>query len=142
MFFMYILKSSKDGELYIGSTNNLKKRFKEHNAGFVESTRNRAPFRLVYYPLGENPALSSAGMKPSPEPKAEGITQLREPQCIGECRCGDVFRRAKGSRNTPAFRLGSFIFVIATPSIVEGEAIQKQIASSSPPATPRKDASY
>ena len=49
MFFMYILKSSKDGELYIGSTNNLKKRFKEHNAGFVESTRNRAPFWLVYY---------------------------------------------------------------------------------------------
>ena len=97
---------------------------------------------FLYYPLGENPALSSAGMKPSPEPKAEGITQLREPQCIGECRCGDVFRRAKGSRNTPAFRLGSFIFVIATPSIVEGEAIQKQIASSSPPATPRKDASY
>ena len=31
---------------------------------------------FLYYPLGENPALSSAGMKPSPEPKAEGITQL------------------------------------------------------------------
>ena len=112
MFFMYILKSSKDGELYIGSTNNLKKRFKEHNAGFVESTRNRAPFRLVYYPLGEIPALSSAGMKPSPEPKAEGITQLREPRCIGECRCGDVFRRAKGLKEYTSLQAGELYFAL------------------------------
>jgi len=35
---------------------------------------------VFYYPLGEYSALSSAEMKPSPEPKAEGITQLHKPQ--------------------------------------------------------------
>ncbi|KKR12290.1 MAG: GIY-YIG catalytic domain protein [Candidatus Wolfebacteria bacterium GW2011_GWC2_39_22] len=45
---MYILKSEKDGELYIGSTGNLKNRIEEHNTGKVFSTKQRAPFKLVY----------------------------------------------------------------------------------------------
>ena len=31
MNYVYVLKSSVDEELYIGSTNDLKRRFKEHN---------------------------------------------------------------------------------------------------------------
>ena len=46
---MYVLKSQKDGDCYIGSTSDLKKRFREHNEGIVNSTRPRRPFRLVYY---------------------------------------------------------------------------------------------
>lgn len=46
---MYILHSRKDGNLYIGSTNNLRKRLQEHNAGRVVSTKDRRPFVLVYY---------------------------------------------------------------------------------------------
>jgi putative endonuclease len=46
---MYVLRSTKDENLYIGSTNDLKRRFKEHNAGDVESTRPRRPLTLVYY---------------------------------------------------------------------------------------------
>lgn len=49
MFYVYILKSIKDKELYIGSTNDLKKRFSEHNKGKVESTKLRIPFELIYY---------------------------------------------------------------------------------------------
>ncbi len=49
MFYVYVLKSSKDNELYIGSTNNLRKRFREHNKGDVQSTKSRRPFNLVYY---------------------------------------------------------------------------------------------
>ena len=49
MFFVYFLKSEKDKKLYIGSTNDLRKRFKEHNSGFVESTKLRRPFKLVYF---------------------------------------------------------------------------------------------
>ena len=49
MFFTYILKSKKDSKLYIGYARDLKKRFKEHNSGLVESTRSRKPFSLVYY---------------------------------------------------------------------------------------------
>lgn len=49
MFYMYILKSLKDGNLYIGSTKDLRKRFKEHNLGAVKSTKLRVPFKLIYY---------------------------------------------------------------------------------------------
>jgi len=49
MFYMYILQSAVDDELYIGSTNNLQKRFREHNQGLVQSTKSRRPFLLVYY---------------------------------------------------------------------------------------------
>ncbi len=49
MFYLYILKSKIDGELYVGSTNDLKRRFKEHNAGDVQSTKSRKPFVILYY---------------------------------------------------------------------------------------------
>ena len=49
MFYTYVLRSKKDGELYIGSTNNLSRRFKEHNTGQVQSTKSRYPLMLVYY---------------------------------------------------------------------------------------------
>lgn len=49
MFYLYVLKSFVDNKLYIGSTNDLKRRFKEHNTGQNKSTKPRAPFELVYY---------------------------------------------------------------------------------------------
>ena len=49
MFFVYILKSQEDYDLYIGYTNNLRKRFKEHNLGLVRPTKSRRPLYLVYY---------------------------------------------------------------------------------------------
>jgi len=49
MFYVYVLQSQKDGDLYVGYTDNLKRRFVEHNEGKSRSTRSRAPFDLVYY---------------------------------------------------------------------------------------------
>ena len=49
MFYVYIMKSKKDSELYIGSTNDLKRRIREHNVGKVFSTKPRRPFYLIYY---------------------------------------------------------------------------------------------
>ncbi|MEK7608687.1 MAG: GIY-YIG nuclease family protein [Patescibacteria group bacterium] len=49
MFYVYVLKSRRDGRLYIGSTNNLPRRLDEHNQGRVKSTRPRMPLDLVYY---------------------------------------------------------------------------------------------
>lgn len=49
MFYVYILKSLKDGKLYIGFTRDLRKRLKEHNSGVSRSTKSRTPFELVYY---------------------------------------------------------------------------------------------
>ncbi len=49
MFYVYVIKSKKYGQLYIGSTNNLKRRIIEHNKGGVESTKNKKPYKLIYY---------------------------------------------------------------------------------------------
>ena len=48
-YYVYVLKSEKDGNWYTGYTNNLKKRIKQHNLGYTESTKNRRPFELIYY---------------------------------------------------------------------------------------------
>lgn len=49
MYYVYILKSLKDNKFYIGYTKNLKSRFELHNAGKVNSTKNRKPLILIYY---------------------------------------------------------------------------------------------
>jgi putative endonuclease len=49
MFYVYVLLSEKDGQFYTGSTNDLERRFEEHNAGKVKSTAFRRPFKLIYY---------------------------------------------------------------------------------------------
>ena len=54
MFYVYVLKSTKDTELYIGSTKDLKNRLTEHNSGKVFSTAPRRPFELVYYESYKN----------------------------------------------------------------------------------------
>ena len=49
MFTIYALRSGKDGRIYVGMTENLQRRLAEHNKGFVESTKSRSPFELIYY---------------------------------------------------------------------------------------------
>lgn len=48
-FYTYILLSKKDNKLYIGSTANLKKRYKRHQDGAVPATKHRRPLELIYY---------------------------------------------------------------------------------------------
>lgn len=49
MWYVYILKSKVRDWHYLGSTGNLKKRFKQHNTGEVQSTKHYAPFELEAY---------------------------------------------------------------------------------------------
>lgn len=49
MFYVYFLRSSKNGSYYVGQTDDLKSRYKQHNAGRVKSTRPLRPYTLVYY---------------------------------------------------------------------------------------------
>ena len=48
MYYVYVLKSKKDGRYYIGSTNNLQRRLREHARGKTKSLINRRPLELVY----------------------------------------------------------------------------------------------
>jgi putative endonuclease len=48
-YYTYILKSEKDGNLYIGWTNDLRVRLSKHNEGKVPATKYRRPLNLVYY---------------------------------------------------------------------------------------------
>ena len=49
MNYFYILKSIDTNFLYYGSTSNLQNRLETHNLGKVKSTKNKAPYNLVYY---------------------------------------------------------------------------------------------
>ena len=48
MYYIYIIKSLKDLGYYIGSTDNINKRLKEHNQGKTKSIKHRIPFILKY----------------------------------------------------------------------------------------------
>jgi len=48
-YYVYILKSLKNGSLYIGYTTDLKKRFAEHNNGESLATKSFRPYKLVFY---------------------------------------------------------------------------------------------
>ncbi|PIR82466.1 excinuclease ABC subunit C [Candidatus Kaiserbacteria bacterium CG10_big_fil_rev_8_21_14_0_10_59_10] len=49
MYYVYVLGSERDSRLYIGRTNDLRRRLKKHNNGESFSTAFRRPFTLLYY---------------------------------------------------------------------------------------------
>lgn len=49
MYYVYVLKSECDGNLYVGYSSDLRKRLELHSAGRVPSTKLRRPLELVYY---------------------------------------------------------------------------------------------
>ncbi len=61
--FVYVLISSIDQNRYIGSTDDLERRLKEHQKGYVFATRKRRPLELAYVQtlssLGEARVLES-----------------------------------------------------------------------------------
>ena len=48
-YYVYVLKSLKDGKNYTGYTENLRSRFEQHNKGKVASTKHRTPLELIYF---------------------------------------------------------------------------------------------
>ncbi|MDX2414586.1 MAG: GIY-YIG nuclease family protein, partial [Bacteroidales bacterium] len=54
MYYVYILKSLKDGRLYKGVTKDIDQRIKEHNTGKTKSTRPYKPWEVVYFESFDN----------------------------------------------------------------------------------------
>ncbi len=48
-YYVYVLRSLKDGFFYTGYTKDLALRISEHNKGKVFSTKSRYPFILIYF---------------------------------------------------------------------------------------------
>ncbi len=49
MFYVYLLRSKKDGKIYTGYTSDLKRRVQEHEAKGVHTTARMGDVSLIYY---------------------------------------------------------------------------------------------
>ena len=47
--YVYVLRSTKDGQFYVGLTRDLRARLLAHNKGLVPSTKRRVPLELIYW---------------------------------------------------------------------------------------------
>jgi putative endonuclease len=48
MIYVYVLKSFERNYIYVGITENLIRRLKEHNNGYNKTTKPYAPFELIH----------------------------------------------------------------------------------------------
>jgi putative endonuclease len=49
MFYFYVLKFKKNGKLYYGFTENLKRRIMDHKSGNSDFSSRNGPFDLIFY---------------------------------------------------------------------------------------------
>ena len=54
MYYFYILRSLKNGQLYLGFTPDLKTRIRSHNNGENKATKPNVPYELIYYSAFKN----------------------------------------------------------------------------------------
>ena len=47
--YVYVLRSIKDENLYVGLTRDMRARLETHNRGQVPSTKHRVPLELIYW---------------------------------------------------------------------------------------------
>jgi putative endonuclease len=48
LFYVYIIRSEKDGRFYVGITEHIERRLKEHNSGKTTSTKSYVPWILFF----------------------------------------------------------------------------------------------
>ncbi len=54
MYYVYAISSIDRNYIYVGMTNDLKRRVAQHNNGYQKTTRPYAPFILIYWEGCEN----------------------------------------------------------------------------------------
>jgi putative endonuclease len=54
MYYFYILRSLKNGKLYLGFSPDLKARIKSHNKGENKATKPNIPYELIFYSAFKN----------------------------------------------------------------------------------------
>ena len=74
-FYVYALVSQIDGRIYVGMSQDLRRRLSEHNQGKVQSTSPYAPWRLFFSePVGDS---EQARVKEKYYKAASGKRKLR-----------------------------------------------------------------
>ena len=92
MYFVYLIQSiAKPDEIYVGSTNNLRKRLFEHNDNESKSTARYAPWCLVYYEsfLAEEDARKR---EMTLKHHGKGLSELKKRLEYSRKRCGVYVR--------------------------------------------------
>ena len=56
MFYVYVLQSTINGQLYVGFSEDLDERLKAHNSGEVISTKSHRPWKRIFYECYTNKA--------------------------------------------------------------------------------------
>ena len=49
MFYVYVISSELKKYIYVGITNNIERRFVEHQKGYNKTTRVYRPFKLIHF---------------------------------------------------------------------------------------------
>ena len=101
--WMYILCCA-DNSYYVGSTNNLDLRLKQHHFGEgANHTRKRLPVKLVYYE--EFPRVAQAFYR---EKQIQGWSRKKKEALINGCP--EMLRELSRCRNQSGFDYGGFDF--------------------------------
>lgn len=84
-FCVYVLKSQKDGLLYIGFTTDLHRRLTEHICGESDATAPRRPFDLIYceFHTSKSDALRREGYFKTSAGKRTLHLMLRDALAVG-----------------------------------------------------------
>lgn len=53
-YYVYVLRSKKNKVWYTGLTDDIRKRFNQHNSGSACWSKNRGPFELIYCEVSRN----------------------------------------------------------------------------------------
>ena len=48
-FYVYLLKSKRNGSIYIGCSSYMRKRLEDHKEGKIYSTKKMLPIELIYF---------------------------------------------------------------------------------------------
>lgn len=76
-YFVYFLRSQKNGSIYIGCTNDLEKRIHEHNHDMSYHTKKYAPWELLYFE-GFKDKKDAFMREKSLKLHAQGLRRLKE----------------------------------------------------------------
>jgi predicted GIY-YIG superfamily endonuclease len=92
MYFVYLIQSiAKSDEIYVGSTNDLRKRLFEHNNKESKSTARYTPWCLIYYEsfLSEEDARKR---EMALKHHGKGLSELKKRLEFSRKRCGVYVR--------------------------------------------------